>query len=110
MKKYRVLRKLSDVLYGISTSDGQLLFSLRKLRKEAKCAATGRKLPKGQEHYGPVATNARSRMVRLHKLYVEFQMMPSVEERLVAYFCSPEGIEATEKLLRESNPSARKLK
>lgn len=75
---FPVVKRMSDGLYVIDAGRDRDMWTLRKLRRESKCVATGRQLSKGELHYGPI-TNGAHRGWRLHREYVE-NALPNNQE------------------------------
>lgn len=69
---FQVVRKMADGLYVIETGSAResAMWTLRKLRKTAHCAATRLILNKGESHYGPIG-NMDYRSWRVHRQFFE---------------------------------------
>lgn len=70
-----VIRKIIDGAYIAETTDirgrsSTSLWTLRRLRKKARCVQTGKELAKGESHYGPLSNNDY-RSWRVHRDYFE---------------------------------------
>ncbi len=69
--KYTFVDALSDGLVGLKHQEhGRCLWTARKLRKHAICAACGKQALAGSTAYGPL-TNGYNRMDRICKHCVE---------------------------------------
>ncbi len=70
-----IIRKLTEGAYIAETHDvrgrvGTSLWSLCRLRKDTRCAQTGKRLLKGEQHYRPLSNNDY-RSWRVHRDYFE---------------------------------------
>lgn len=70
MREFAIIKRLTPGVYLISTDGKRALWTLRKLRKTQQCAATRKRLSRGEAHYGPLG-NMLYRMLRLDREYVE---------------------------------------
>lgn len=75
MNNFPVQKKIADGLYVIRVGEcgDPAMWTLRRLRKQSKCVATGKRLEKGEQHYGPIG-NMDYRGWRIHREYVEQQV------------------------------------
>lgn len=74
-----VERMLAPGLFSVSTTsirgeEGRAMWSLKKLRKDSPCAATGKQLRKGELHYAPIG-NMDYRGWRVHRDYMEGEII-----------------------------------
>ena len=67
---YFIAERKGEGLYSICTDGDPALWSLRRLRKDTRCAATGQPLCQGEFHYAPIG-NMGYRARRLSRAYVE---------------------------------------